>query len=105
MLGLLSLLSDNINNGLIFIYGLIAVVIVLIIIIVIIDKIDNKKSKKKKSLADTLSMKPIREDDFENKDIEILNMISNDKEKEIVLEEVSKIEEPKPKYEYIHEEP
>lgn len=92
---MLSLLNDNLNNGLLFIYGLIGVVIVLIIIITIIDKIDNKKSKNKKSLADTLSMKPVKDDDFENTNIEILSMIAKDSNnKQINLLEVSKIEEP-----------
>ena len=105
---MLGLLSDNINNGLLFIYGLIAVVVVLIIIIVIIDRKDNKLSKSKRNLTDTLSMKPIKDDDFENKDIEILNMISGNTGK-INLESISKVEVKKEepiveKYEYIREE-
>ena len=43
---MLALLDGNINNGLLFIYGLIAIVIVLIIIIVIMDKVDSKKRKR-----------------------------------------------------------
>lgn len=81
---MLNLLNDNIDNGLIFIYGLIGVVIILIIIISIIDRIDNKKRKQKKSLADTLSMKPIKVDEFENKDLEILNSISKQESKPIM---------------------
>ena len=93
---MLSLLNDNLNNGLLFIYGLIGVVIILIIIITIIDKIDNKKNKNKKSLADTLSMKPIKDDDFENTNVEILSVITKDKNnKPIDLLEISKYEEPK----------
>ena len=102
---MLGLLSDNINNGLLFIYGLIAIVIVLIIVIVIIDRCDSKKRKNKKSLVDTLSMKPIREEDFENKDIEILSIMANKKEKPIDLAEVSKVEsKPKDEYMFIHKD-
>ena len=103
---MLGLLTDNINNGLLFIYGLIAVVVVLIIIIIAIDKCDSKKRKNKKSLSDTLSMKPVKDDDFENTEIEILNIISKRKTEELInMQEVSKVEEkPKNNYEYIHRE-
>ena len=69
-------LFNNVNTELYFIYGLIAVVIILIIVVVMIDKKDNKKSKKK-SLSDTMTLKPIKDDfDTKYKEVEVIDMIS-----------------------------
>lgn len=89
---MLALLDGNINNGLLFIYGLIAIVIVLIIIIVIMDKVDSKKRKKRVSLADTMNMKPIKDDDFE--DTEVIDIISiSNKNKVVNIDDIEKIGE------------
>lgn len=87
---MLTLLSDNINNGLLFIYGLIAIVIVLIIVIIIMDKVDSKKRKKRVSLADTMNMKPVKDDDFE--DTEIIDIVSiSSKNKVVNIDDIEKI--------------
>lgn len=82
---------DNIDNEIIFIYGLIALVVILIIIIVIVDKLDSKK--KRKSLSDTLSLKPIEDPaNFKNEKVEVVKI--NDKvEKEDDFRKVTAIPE------------
>lgn len=104
-------LSQNIDKELYFIYGLIGLVVILIIAIVVIDMIDSKKAKKKKKvLSDTLSMRPVKEDNLvdtkiDRKDEKIKTekaKINVEKKVKVVKEEV---EEPEEEEEEQYEEP
>lgn len=68
--------NGALNNELIFVYGLIALVVVLIIVIIIIDKRESKK--RNQNLFDTLNMKIIADSDtIKNESNDMLNDITN----------------------------